>query len=165
MSFRERLRADDPEAIRALVARTGVFSAAEVEIAVEVASAGLQQGPASGYCFCVAERDGGLEGFTAFGPIPATAASWDLYWIAVDPAGQRHGLGAQLLAASESRAAAQGCRRIYVDTSGRADDAPARAFYERCGYRREALLADFYAPGDAKVIYLKELAGPRFDAP
>jgi len=159
VSFREQLRAADPGAIRALVARTRVFSPAEVEIAVEVATAGLQSGPESGYCFCVAERDGAFAGFTAFGPIPATAASWDLYWIAVDPAGQRRGLGGRLLAASETRAAAQGCRRMYVDTSGRADYAPARAFYERHGYRREAVLADFYAPGDAKVIYLKELGG------
>jgi ribosomal protein S18 acetylase RimI-like enzyme len=157
MSFRERLRPDDLPAIRALVAQTKVFSPAEIEIAVEVASAGLQSGEASGYHFLVAEDAGRLAGFTAFGPIPATAASWDLYWIAVGPAGQRRGLGGRLLAASEARAAAHGCRRMYVDTSGRADYAPARAFYERHGYRRAATLEDFYAPGDAKVIYLREL--------
>ncbi len=157
MSFRDRLRPDDPEAIRALVAQTKVFSQAEVEIAVEVAAAGLQSGEASGYHFLVAEDAGRLAGFTAFGPIPATLASWDLYWIAVDPTGQRLGLGGRLLAASEARAIALGCRRMYVDTSGRADYAPARAFYERHGYRRAATLEDFYAPGDAKVIYLREL--------
>jgi GNAT superfamily N-acetyltransferase len=157
MSLREGLRASDVDAIRELVAQTRVFSRAEVEIAVEVATAGLQSGDASGYHFVVAEEDGALAGFTAFGPILATVASWDLYWIAVTPAGQRNGLGGRLLAASEARAEALGCRRIYVDTSGRADYAPARAFYERHAYRREATLADFYAPGDAKVIYLKEL--------
>ena len=162
MSFRERLRSGDVETIRSLVAQTQVFSRAELEIAVEVATAGLHSGEASGYRFFLAEEAGRLAGFTAFGPIPATAASWDLYWIAVDPTGQRRGLGGRLLAASEARAAEQGCRRLYVDTSGRADYAPARAFYERHGYRREATLEDFYAPGDAKVIYLRELgAGPR----
>jgi GNAT superfamily N-acetyltransferase len=160
MSFRDELREGDIAAIRALVAETQVFSRAEVEIAVEVATAGLQSGEASGYFFFVAEHAGRLAGFTAFGPIPATAASWDLYWIAVEPAGQRNGLGGRLLAASEARAAALGCRRIYVDTSGRADYAPARAFYERHGYRREATLTDFYAPGDAKLIYLRELGAP-----
>jgi GNAT superfamily N-acetyltransferase len=157
MSLRDGLHPDDVDAIRELVARTTVFSQAEVEIAVEVASAGLQSGDASGYHFFVAEEGGALAGFTAFGPIPATAASWDLYWIAVTPAGQRKRLGSRLLAASEARAEALGCRRIYVDTSGRADYAPARAFYERHAYRREATLADFYAPGDAKLIYLKQL--------
>lgn len=160
MSLRQELRAEDLGAIRELVAATKVFSRAEVEIAVEVATAGLQAGEASGYHFFVAEEKGELAGFTAFGPIPATAASWDLYWIAVRPAGQREGLGGRLLAASEARAAALGCRRMYVDTSGRADYAPARAFYERHGYRREATLTDFYAAGDAKVIYLRELPAP-----
>jgi ribosomal protein S18 acetylase RimI-like enzyme len=160
MSFRAALRAGDVDAIRSLVERTRVFSPAEVEIAVEVATAGLAGG-ASGYHFLVAEAAGRLAGFTAFGPIPATASSWDLYWIAVDPEGQRGGLGSRLLAASEARAAALGCRRMYVDTSGRADYAPARGFYERHGYRRAATLPDFYAPGDAKVVYCRELApGP-----
>jgi ribosomal protein S18 acetylase RimI-like enzyme len=160
MSFRAKLREGDIAAIRALVAQTKVFSPAEVEIAVEVASAGLHSGEASGYHFFVAEDRGGLAGFTAFGPIPATAASWDLYWIAVRPAGQRNGIGGRLLAASEDRAAALGCRRLYVDTSGRADYAPARAFYERHGYRRAATLEDFYAAGDAKLIYLRVLGAP-----
>ena len=159
MSFREALREQDVDAIVALVRRTGVFSAAEVEIALEVAAVGLAGGSQSGYHFVLCDAASGLAGYTAFGPIPATAASFDLYWIAVERAGQRAGLGRRLLAASEARAAALGCRRLYVDTSGRADYAPARAFYERQGYRRAATLEDFYAPGDPKVIYLKVLTG------
>jgi hypothetical protein len=46
---------------------------------------------------------------------------------------------------------------MYVDTSGRAQYAPTRAFYEHMGYERAAVLEDFYAPGDAKVIYSKIL--------
>jgi len=163
MSFREELRPGDVEAIGALVARSGVFSKAEIEIAVEVAAAGLSAGPASGYRFVLCDGHSGLAGYTAFGPIPATAASFDLYWIAVERAEQRAGLGSRLLAASEARALALGCRRLYVDTSGRADYAPARAFYERRGYRRAATLEDFYAPGDSKVVYLKIL--PEAGAP
>jgi GNAT superfamily N-acetyltransferase len=158
MSLRAHLRAGDVDRIRALVEQTKVFSRAEVEIAVEVAAAGLHAGEASGYRFLLCDGPVGLAGYTAFGPIPATAASWDLYWIAVDPAAQRGGLGSRLLAATEACAAALGGRRMYVDTSGRADYGPARAFYERHGYLRAATLADFYAPGDPKVVYCKELA-------
>ena len=157
MSFRETLVPDDVEAIGKLVSGCGVFSPAEVEIAIEVAAAGLSAGAASGYHFLLCDGPSGLAGYSAFGPIPATAGSFDLYWIAVERAAQRAGLGRRLLSATEARAAALGCRRLYVDTSGRADYAPARAFYEGCGYRREAALADFYAPGDAKVIYCKTL--------
>jgi hypothetical protein len=35
--------------------------------------------------------------------------------------------------------------------------ASTRAFYEDCGYRLEAVLADFYAAGDGKVVYCKSL--------
>jgi hypothetical protein len=34
---------------------------------------------------------------------------------------------------------------------------PTRAFYERNGFRCEARLKDFYAPGDDRVIYAKIL--------
>ena len=51
-----------------------------------------------------------------------------------------------------------GGTRIYIDTSGRPQYAPTRAFYERIGFRCDAVLADFYAPGDDRVIYVKCLA-------
>ena len=35
--------------------------------------------------------------------------------------------------------------------------APTRGFYLRCGYYQAALLKDFYAPGDDKVIYAKDV--------
>jgi hypothetical protein len=41
---------------------------------------------------------------------------------------------------------------VYVETSGRAQYEPTRDFYMHCGYEVEAVLADFYAPGDDKVI-------------
>ena len=50
-----------------------------------------------------------------------------------------------------------GGRRVYVETSGRAQYEPTRRFYEACGYAREAVLTDFYAPGDDKVIYGQSL--------
>ena len=46
---------------------------------------------------------------------------------------------------------------MYLDTSGRAQYAPTRAFYERKGYRVAARLEDFFAPGDDKVIYVRTL--------
>jgi hypothetical protein len=51
----------------------------------------------------------------------------------------------------------RGGRHCYVETSGRRDYAPTRAFYKRSGYTAEAWLADFYAPGDDKLIFRKAL--------
>lgn len=70
---------------------------------------------------------------------------------------QRSGLGRELLLETERRAVALGAQQMFVDTSGRDQYTPTRAFYERMGYEKAAVLADFYAPGDAKIIYSKEL--------
>ena len=59
--------------------------------------------------------------------------------------------------------ASRGGGRVYAETSGRPLYESTRAFYLRCGYRREAELADFYAPGDAKVIFVKTI--PPADPP
>jgi hypothetical protein len=48
-------------------------------------------------------------------------------------------------------------RRIYIETSSQAKYAPTREFYRRCGYEPEAVLKDFYADGDDKLIYVKAL--------
>ena len=55
---------------------------------------------------------------------------------------------------------AAGGRRLYAETSGRAQYRPTRRFYRRAGFRREARLRDFYAPGDDKLIFVKELSPP-----
>ena len=62
------------------------------------------------------------------------------------------------MALAETEIVKAGGTRVYVDTSSRKQYAPTRTFYERVGYSKDALLEDFYAPGDGKVIYVKVLA-------
>lgn len=158
ITYREELRPGDPEAVGRLVRATGFFSEEEAGIAVELVEEGLAKGgEASGYFFLFAEEEGRLLGYTCFGPIPGSVHSCDLYWIAVDPNGQGKGLGKRLMAASERLMAGRGGRRVYADTSSRPQYEPTRAFYLGCGYVQEAFLADFYAPGDGKVIFVKPL--------
>jgi ribosomal protein S18 acetylase RimI-like enzyme len=52
-----------------------------------------------------------------------------------------------------------GGRRISVETSTRDLYAPTRSFYRKVGFHEEAVLADFYAPGDGKAILVKVLEG------
>ena len=54
---------------------------------------------------------------------------------------------------------------MYIETSNRPQYASTRAFYERCGYVCEAVLRDFYAPGDDKVIFVRVLTDDRENAP
>jgi hypothetical protein len=44
---------------------------------------------------------------------------------------------------------------LVVETSSRPDYSGTRHFYEARGYRQAATVADFYAPGDDRVIYTK----------
>ena len=157
LRLRDGPRPDDAGAVRAIVAATGAFSGEELAIAVELVHEALERGAASGYHFLFASREDALLGYTCFGPIPGTRSSFDLYWIAVDPSHQRAGIGRWLLAESEARVRALGGTRLYADTSGRPDYARARAFYAAQGFRLDALLEDFYAPGDAKAIFVKPL--------
>ena len=156
-SFREDVRPGDPEAVREIVTSSGFFHPSEIDTAVELVEERLARGEASGYHFVFAEVDGEAAGYVCFGPIACTAASWDCFWIAVHERFRDKKLGSQLLARMEQRIGELGGRRIYVETSSKAQYEPTRAFYERRLYRKEAVIEDFYAPADSKVIYVKVL--------
>jgi len=155
--YRQEVRQEDREAVGRLVNATGFFSKEECAIAVELVDDRLARGKASGYLFLFAEEGDRLLGYTCFGPIPGSSHSFDLYWIAVDPHAQGRGLGRKLMTRSERFMAEHGARRVYADTSSRHQYKPTQAFYLACGYVREAFLADFYAPDDGKVIFVKVL--------
>jgi GNAT superfamily N-acetyltransferase len=157
VTFREDVRPGDPAHVRRIVGSTGYFHPPEIEVAVELVTTRLAAGPASGYAFIFAERGDVPVGYTCFGEIPCTTGSYDLYWIAVTASERGRGLGRRLLEVTEARITARGGRRVYIETSGRALYEPTRQFYLRCGYRIDAVLADFYAPGDSKVIFVREL--------
>lgn len=156
--FRDDVTASDVAHVRRIVTATGMFSDQEIALAVELVEEYLAKGEASGYGFVFSEEAAGVRGYACYGPIPATESSYDLYWIAVEPGQQRRGMGRALLVETERRIAAAGGQRIYVDTSGRAQYAPTRGFYEANGYAQAAALPDFYAPGDAKIVYVKHLS-------
>lgn len=147
----------DQGAVGRLVRATGFFNEEEIAIAEELVATRLASGEASGYFFVFLESDDALLGYTCFGPVPATEDSWDLYWIAVDPSAARRGVGRELMAATEARIIERGGGRLWLDTAGRAQYAPTHKFYEAVGFERVAELPDYYAPGDAKVVYGKRL--------
>jgi ribosomal protein S18 acetylase RimI-like enzyme len=159
VGLRDIPRPGDETAVRHLVERAGVFSQAEIAVACELIEERLARGlAATGYHFLFAEEQLGRPlGYACFGPIPLTQTSWDLYWIAVDPARRGRGIGRRLMMEVEHQATAAGATALFVDTSGRPDYETARAFYNSLGYRIAAEFADFYAPGDGKVVFRKNL--------
>jgi ribosomal protein S18 acetylase RimI-like enzyme len=158
LHWRERVSASDVGRVSSLVEATGFFSREEREVAIELVDERLEKGEASGYAFLFAEGEEELLGYACYGRTPGTVSSYDLYWIVVSPSHQGSGVGSCLLTEVESRIRGAGGTQIWIDTSGRAQYAPTRAFYRKRGYRQEARLSDFYAPGDDKLILVKRLA-------
>ncbi|HUI70100.1 MAG TPA: GNAT family N-acetyltransferase [Spirochaetia bacterium] len=155
ITIRRTVEQADVERIRSITESTGFFYREEVDTAVELIEDRLQKGPRCGYHFLFAEEDGETVGYTSYGPIACTRTSFDLYWIVVAGEFRGKGLGKRLLEASESAIRDLGGNRVYIETSMRELYEPTRAFYLARGYTAVAVLDDFYAPGDAKVIYLK----------
>lgn len=155
ITIRNSVEKADVERIRTITESTGFFYSEEVDTAVELIEDRLVKGPRCGYHFLFAEEDGRTVGYTSYGPIACTRTSFDLYWIVVAGDFRGKGLGTRLLDASESAIQALGGNRVYIETSMRPLYDPTRAFYIARGYTAVAVLDDFYAPGDAKVIYLK----------
>lgn len=158
MSFRYEPCKKDVEDIRRIIESTNFFHPYEVDVAIELVEERLIKGPASDYYFIFLEKDDKLIGYSCYGPIPCTASSFDLYWIAVDPVYQRKGAGRMILDETERLIKEAGGTRIYVDTSQSEIYNTTRAFYQRCGYNFESVLEDFYAPGDGKVVCCKVLS-------
>jgi D-alanine-D-alanine ligase len=155
--LRERLRPSDRDAVRALVASTGMFDAEEVDVAVELVDAFLERGKASGYEFLLAETGRKLMGYVCFGPVPGAEQRFEVYWIAVDKETQGRGLGRQLMSEAEKRIQQAGGRRVYAETASRRQYLPTRRFYLAAGYRKLGSLPHYYRKGDGKITYVKEL--------
>ena len=161
MPWRTEVRDSDREAIINLVADTGFFTVSEQAIAIELVDETLTLGTnESGYSFVLADSDSSppeLLGYSCYGAIPDRPSDFDLYWIVVAPKHQGNGIGRDLMYETEVRAHAEGATQLFIETSGRHQYAATRVFYERLGYRLTAKMKDFYAPGDAKIIYKKNL--------
>jgi len=140
-----------------IVEATGVFRPDEADIALEVFDGAMERPGVDYTALGAYGEDNEMLGFACFGPTPCTVGTWDLYWIAVDPAGHRQGVGRKLMDACEAKIAAARGRLIVVETSSRPDYGPTRAFYEKLGYSPAARVAGFYAEGDDLVVYTKQL--------
>jgi ribosomal protein S18 acetylase RimI-like enzyme len=151
--------AADRRRIAEMVAATGVFRPDEINVALEVFEEAVAE-PGADYFALGAFDEERLVGFTLWGPTPCTVATWDLYWIVVDSAAQRLGVGRQLMAATEEAIRANGGRLVVVETSSRSDYGPTRAFYESLDYRRAAHIPEYYAPEDDLVVYTRHLDPP-----
>lgn len=148
----------DREPLLAILQETHVFSGEEIDVAMELIDAVLDRPGQRDYIVFVYEEGGRVLGYYCVGPTPATASTYDLYWIAVSPAVHGQGVGTALNDHLESLVRSRGGRLIIVETSSRSDYDPTRAFYRRRRYQELARIRDYYHPSDDLVIFGKYLS-------
>jgi D-alanine-D-alanine ligase len=145
--------ADRPR-IEEITRAVGRFRDDEIPVALEVFDAAVADGTDGSYTVLGAELESRLGGWICWGPTPCTLGTYDLYWMAVEPGLQGHGIGTALLEEMERRLEGL-ARLIIIETAGRPDYAATRGFYQARGYRAVATIPDFYAPGDDQVVFVK----------
>ena len=162
------LRPEDRARVTELLIATAAFSSEEVAVALELFDETFNElcrperseGPVlvfPDYEFVGAYDNQHLLGYACFGPTPATEGTYDLYWLAVDPAAQGRGAGRALVQWVERELGSRGGRLLVVETSSRPDYEHTREFYARGGYAEAARVRDFYAPADDRIILTTRL--------
>ena len=158
------LRPRDRVRVAELLVSTGVFSDEEVAVALQLfdvsvngRATGANDAPSPDYEFTGAFEGKQLLGYACAGPTPATDGTFDLYWLAVDPAVQGKGVGRSIVRDVERQLRDRGARMLLVETSSRPDYSKTRAFYARCGYTEAARIRDFYAPADDRIMLTTRL--------
>ncbi len=143
-----------PELTR-ILHQTGAFTAVEIDCALELLQIVLDNPAQSDYHVAIAEQQGRVAGYVLYGPVPLTQGTFDIYWIATDPALHGSGFGRRLIEHAEADARARGARMVCLETSSQGSYSKTRTFYDRAGYVEESRIRDFYRPGDDRITYVK----------
>jgi GNAT superfamily N-acetyltransferase len=158
--LRPTVPADSPVLIE-IAAGTGVFKPHELVALHEVLDDYHATNREYGHQAHTWEEGGSPVGFVYLAPTAMTDRTWELWWIAVDVRRQGQGLGAKLLAAVEDAVRSASGRLLLIETSSTPVYQPTRRFYLRHGYAEAAVIPDFYADGDGKVIFSKRMGRDR----
>jgi GNAT superfamily N-acetyltransferase len=151
------MHAGDKPSLMQILANTPEFKSYEVTVAEEVIDSYLADPVNSGYHILVAVDGGRLAGYLCYGPTPCTDGTWDIYWEAVAPEKRGQGIGTALMKAAEAAITKSGGRLIIIETSSTPLYENTRHFHQGRGYQTAARVADFYAPGDDRLILQKRL--------
>jgi ribosomal protein S18 acetylase RimI-like enzyme len=154
------IRPEDRAPLGQLLRSIEQFKPEEVDVAEELIAASIEDAAGSGYETLVAldpALDPTLLGYICYGRTPMTAATYDLYWIAVDPTRQGRGIGRALYNAFVDQLRKRGEAQVRIETSSKESYAATGGFYERLGFSVDGRLRDFYAPGDDLLIFYKKV--------
>ena len=90
-------------------------------------------------------------------PEQMTEGTWNLYLIAVHETMKGRGIGKKIIEHLEAELKARKVRILIVETSGLPEYEASQAFYVKRGFQKEAVVREFYAEGEDKIVYWKKL--------
>ena len=108
---------------------------------------------ACGDLFLVAEEGGRVNGYAITRIWGSTRA--ELVSIAVDPAARRHGAAAALMLKTLRRLRRLGLERLTLTV--KVSNFPARAFYDKFGFRKVRRAPRYYEDGSDGLRFVKDL--------
>lgn len=155
--LREHVEPSDRTKIFELLSAGGYFYPHEMAYGMGLFDEHLLKGENSSYQFMLYEKEHRILACGCFGVLPLTDRRYHLHWLAVASGHHGQGIGHRLEAAIVGRIRMQGGVKIYAEISNRPYHAPARTFYEHCGYQRGTLIPDYYGSGDDKMLYVKDV--------
>lgn len=152
-----RLKQDDRPALETILRKTKNFNDEEISVALELIDIALLNAGQSDYQIFVYEEKGKIVGYHCTGKRPLTDGVYDLYWIVVDPEASGKGIGTKLLQHAESFVREQNGRWMLAETSSKELYRATQKFYFKNEFTIVAEINDFYAVGDALLVFGKYL--------
>ncbi len=152
-----RARNADRQPVLLILTATRFFRPDELKVAKEVFDDSLKKKFRNAYLSFAAHYAKKTVGWICFGPTPCTVGTFDIYWVVVAPSFQHRGIGSRLVRFAEEKIKKYKGRMIAIDTSASTRYKTTRSFYERNHYQQTAVIKNFYAPGDHKIIYVKSI--------
>ena len=86
-----------------------------------------------------------------------TSGTWNLLMLWVEDGHEGKGYGSALIDEIEQELQTKDGRLLIVETSGKDVFIVARKFYEKSGFKLEAIIKNFFEAGDDKLVYTKSL--------
>lgn len=143
------------EALSSILSASGQFDADSLAYVMETLDSHLEN-PETEVWFTALEDE--PVGFAYCAPEPVTSGTWNLLMLWTKDGYQGKGFGSALVSSVEKELAKRDARLLIVETSQLPEFETARSFYEKCGFRFEAEVKNFFAQGDNKLIYTKPIA-------
>ena len=151
------LKPKDCPLLERLLSKVTEFSQEDDALAMELIRTALGHPEQKDYDFFIAVDENDCPvGYACFGPTPLTQGTFDLYWIAVDPAFSGHGVGTALLKAVEEKIKGLNGRMMIIETSSGQAYQLTNQFYLKNGYHQAETIRDFFRDGEDRVTYIKK---------